>query len=260
MTTDRLIPHTNAEHDKQAHSAASPTPAALPRSRAVVIGGSMAGLLAANTLAAHYEEVVLLERDALPDHPANRPGTPQDRHPHRLQNLGKNILTELFPGWTDDLIAAGAYERGGKEMHFISPLGALNFPYEKDEGCSRPLLEWVIRCRVLEEPRIRLLQQREAASLLTETAGERLAVTGVRLKESRGSQGESPFDLEADLVVDASGRYSKLPAWLEQLGLGKPDKESLHARLAYSTRYYRISESLRDKYATVVIDGDPALS
>ncbi|OXM17123.1 NAD(P)/FAD-dependent oxidoreductase [Paenibacillus herberti] len=230
------------------------------RSRAVVIGASIAGLLAAKTLSAHYEEIVLIERDELPLQPANRPGVPQDRHPHRLQDLGKNVLTELFPGWTDDLLAAGAYEREGKEMHLISPLAALQFPYDKDEGCSRPLLEWVIRHRVLEEPRIRLLQGREAAALLSARSGDQFAITGVRLKQSRGSTGDpqSPEDIMANLVVDASGRYSKLPVWLEQLGLGKPVIESLHARLAYSTRYYRIPEHLRDKYATVLIDGDPA--
>jgi 2-polyprenyl-6-methoxyphenol hydroxylase-like FAD-dependent oxidoreductase len=217
----------------------------------------MAGLLAAKVLSDRYNEVIILERDELPDRPANRPGTPQDHHPHRLQDLGKSILEKLFPGWTQDLLAEGAYDREGKEMHLISPLAALQFPYEKDEGYSRPLLEWVIRRRVMAEPRIRVLQGHEAVSLRTKTAEDRVTVSGVRVKKHRGSDVE---DLQADLVVDASGRYSRLPTWLEEMGFGKPETEILHARLAYSSRYYRIPEHLQNKYSTVLIDGDPSLA
>ncbi|WP_049867252.1 NAD(P)/FAD-dependent oxidoreductase [Paenibacillus sp. D9] len=226
-------------------------------SRAIVIGGSMAGLLAAKVLSGHYGEIIVIERDELQDRPANRPGVPQDHHPHRLQHLGKGVLETLFPGWREDLLAQGAYEREGKEMHLISPLASLQFPYEKDEGCSRPLLEWVIRRRVAAEPRIQVLQGHEAVSLLTRKKGNKLAVTGAKVKEKRCSDSR---DLEAALVVDASGRYSRLPAWLEELGCGKPDTEILHTRLAYSTRHYRIPESLKDRYSTVLIEGDPSLA
>ena len=217
----------------------------------------MAGLLAAKVLSGHYEEVVIIERDEFQERPANRPGVPQDHHPHRLQDLGKGILEALFPGWREDLLAQGAYEREGKEMHLISPLAALQFPYEKDEGCSRPLLEWVIRRRVAAEPRIQVLQGHVAVSLLTKKAGSKLAVSGVEVRKQRSGGSR---DLEAALVVDASGRYTRLPEWLEELGFGKPVAEILHTRLAYSTRYYRIPDSLKDRYSTVLIEGDPSLA
>src|ERR1700733_13159664 len=76
--------------------------------RAIVIGGSIAGLLAARVLADHYEEVVVLERDELPEHATQRKGTPHAIHPHGLLARGLHVLEELFPGFTNALLAHGA--------------------------------------------------------------------------------------------------------------------------------------------------------
>ena len=75
---------------------------------AVVLGASMAGLLAARVLTDFYETVTVVERDWLPDGPVNRRGVPQGRHAHALLGRGSQILDELFPGFLDDLVAAGA--------------------------------------------------------------------------------------------------------------------------------------------------------
>jgi 2-polyprenyl-6-methoxyphenol hydroxylase-like FAD-dependent oxidoreductase len=76
--------------------------------RAVVLGASMGGLLAARVLADFYETVTVVERDALPDEPANRRGVPQGRHVHALLPRGGQILDGLFPGILNDLVVGGA--------------------------------------------------------------------------------------------------------------------------------------------------------
>ena len=75
--------------------------------KAVVLGASMAGLLAARVLAEFYESVTVVERDELPDTAANRRGVPQGRHAHGLLGRGSLILGDLFPGFEDELVAAG---------------------------------------------------------------------------------------------------------------------------------------------------------
>ena len=76
--------------------------------QAVVLGGSMAGLLAARVLSERFEQVVVIERDVLPPAGEHRRGVPHGRHLHGLHPRGREILEELFPGFTDTLTAAGA--------------------------------------------------------------------------------------------------------------------------------------------------------
>lgn len=76
--------------------------------RAVVLGASMSGLLAARVLADFFETVTVVDRDELPDDPANRRGVPQGRHVHVLLPSGAQILDELFPGILNELVAEGA--------------------------------------------------------------------------------------------------------------------------------------------------------
>ena len=82
---------------------------AFPRRRhAVVVGGSMARMLASRVLSDHFEEVTLLERDLLPEAPAARKGLPQGRHVHALLERGRGIIEGLLPGVTEELVQAGA--------------------------------------------------------------------------------------------------------------------------------------------------------
>jgi 2-polyprenyl-6-methoxyphenol hydroxylase-like FAD-dependent oxidoreductase len=78
------------------------------RDRAVVLGGSIAGLLAARVLADHYSSVTVVERDRLPDGPWHRRGTPHGLHTHGLLPRGLQVVEELMPGITNQLIADGA--------------------------------------------------------------------------------------------------------------------------------------------------------
>ncbi|MDP8921830.1 MAG: monooxygenase [Chloroflexota bacterium] len=201
---------------------------------AVVLGGSIGGLLAARVLAERYDQVSIVERDALPLDGEHRKGVPQARHAHGLLARGREVLEELFPGFTDDLIARGAltgdngvqvrwFNNGGYHRKVPSGLRGL--------GVSRSLLEARVRARVLALPNVRAIDGGDATGFTT--TGDRRRVTGVRMQ--RGMPGAIEESLPTDLVVDASGRGSRAPAWLEALGYPRPAEE--HVR--YTTRLYR---------------------
>lgn len=202
---------------------------------AVVIGSSMGGLLHARVLAGHFDRVTMVERDALPDAPEPRKGTPQARHVHVLLEAGKNVLDQLFPGIAQELLRAGAtLVDAGRDVAWLH-LGAWKIRYESGIEtilCTRPLLEWHVRRRVRELGNVEIRERCAATGLLTDPA--RSQVTGVRL---HGPGGEET--LPADLVVDASGRGTHAPRWLDELGYGRPDVEAVDIDLAYASRVYR---------------------
>jgi 2-polyprenyl-6-methoxyphenol hydroxylase-like FAD-dependent oxidoreductase len=216
---------------------------------AVVLGASMAGLAAARVLADAYERVTVLERDPLPAGAAHRKGVPQSRHAHALLAGGRVALEELFPGLTDELVAYGAltgdlqadtrwYNQGLRLCPGPSDLRAL--------AVSRPLLEQCVRDRVRVLGNVRLVDRCDAAGLVATPDGRR--VRGVRvLQHANGSAEEM---LEADLVLDATGRGSRSPVWLQQLGYPRPAEEEVRIGVAYASRVYR---RRRDQ-----LDGDRA--
>jgi 2-polyprenyl-6-methoxyphenol hydroxylase-like FAD-dependent oxidoreductase len=205
---------------------------------AVVLGASMAGLAAARVLADAYQRVTVLERDALPPAAAHRKGVPQSRHAHGLLAGGRAALEELFPGLTDELVANGAlpgdlqantrwYNRGLRLCPEPSDLRAL--------AVSRPLLEGCIRDRVRDLSNVWLVDRCDVAGLATTPDGRR--VHGVRVL--RRADGSAEEVLPADLVVDATGRGSRSPVWLEELGYPRPAEEELRIDVAYASRVYR---------------------
>ncbi|MFE6223167.1 FAD-dependent oxidoreductase [Streptomyces sp. NPDC057854] len=212
---------------------------------AVVIGGSLAGLLAARVLAEHAERVTVVERDRLPEGPDARPGVPQGRHLHVLIEGGRQALDELLPGFTDELRGLGApkvamptdmvqwqsgqwFTRLPASAHFYSG--------------PRPQLEWLVRQRVLADPRVELIEGTETVGL----TGTARRVTGVRLRERGAGAGREPRTLDADLVVDASGRSTKAADWLAAIGAEAPHEETLDTGLAYSSRVYRPTDAVPD--------------
>ncbi|RSS44600.1 NAD(P)/FAD-dependent oxidoreductase [Streptomyces sp. WAC08241] len=205
---------------------------------AVVIGGSLAGLLAARVLAEHAEKVTVVERDRLPGGPEARPGVPQGRHLHVLVAGGQQALDELLPGFTDELGKLGApkvgipqdmvqwqngrwFRRSAATAHFFTG--------------PRPQLEWLVRQRVLADPRVELVEGVETVGL----AGDSSRVRGVRLRERGAGADKETRTLAADLVVDASGRSTKAADWLAAIGAEAPHEETLDTGLAYATRVYR---------------------
>ena len=112
--------------------------------RAVVIGAGMGGLAAAGALRGHFDEVVVLERDSLPDRPDHRAGAPQGRHVHALLTAGQQALESLLPGFTDGIVAAGAVKVRANADTRVEMPGYDPFP-PRDHGwltyaASRPLL------------------------------------------------------------------------------------------------------------------------
>jgi 2-polyprenyl-6-methoxyphenol hydroxylase-like FAD-dependent oxidoreductase len=200
---------------------------------AVVIGASMGGLLAARTLAEGFERVTVVDRDALPAAIEGRKATPQDRHPHALLPHGQACLNALLPGFTAELAAAGAPScRALEEMRFV--IGGHELARASMDSsvvlASRPFVEGHVRRRVQALPQVTLVDGCDALALTT--SGERVA--GVRIL--RRADGSAEETLPADLVVAATGRAARVPAWLERLGHPRPTEERLDVDVAYASR------------------------
>src|SRR3954464_12544507 len=150
---------------------------------AIVVGGSIGGMLAARVLADHFDQVTVIERDQLPDGSENRPGVPHARHLHFFFKRGLMVAEELFPGVTADLQAAGSHLLDqGRDFRILyrsgwSPRAEIGL-----EFCTftRPLLEATIRRHLVANAKINLLQGFEVAGLVTSEDGSR--VEGVRIQ------------------------------------------------------------------------------
>ncbi|OLC79211.1 MAG: hypothetical protein AUH78_01155 [Gemmatimonadetes bacterium 13_1_40CM_4_69_8] len=198
----------------------------------------MAGLLATRVLARHFTMVTLIERDCLSDRAEHRKGVPQGQHFHILLKRGERALTQLFPDLGTALVAGGAtvvdigadmqiYQFGGFKIR--CPTGAdLLF-------LSRPFLEWHVRSRVLSVGNVTTRQEHEVTGLVT--TEDRARVTGVTL--ARADRARPLETLAADLVIDASGRGSQTPAWLEAFGYLKPPETTVTVDIGYTSRVYR---------------------
>jgi 2-polyprenyl-6-methoxyphenol hydroxylase-like FAD-dependent oxidoreductase len=203
----------------------------------VVLGASMAGLLAARVLADHYQHVTIVERDELPPIGQHRKGVPHGRHLHALHARGREILDELFPDFTAEATAAGAV--GGDllaNLRWQFPDAQLR---QQDAGlpllfASRPFLEGHVRERVLGLPQVKVLERCSVAGLLVAPDGRE--VTGARVNDAEGQL----MEIEADLVVDATGRGSRTPLWLSELGYQAPAQDKVEVGLGYSSRTYRL--------------------
>jgi 2-polyprenyl-6-methoxyphenol hydroxylase-like FAD-dependent oxidoreductase len=209
-----------------------------PYQQAIVIGGSVAGLLAARVLANHFEHVIILERDHLPDDPEIRSGVPQAHHLHVLLARGHAIFESLFPGMDAELDAKGApliewgYDttglgRGGWMPKFHSGI--------KTRSVSRALLEWHIRQRLLRDYPVEFVAETQVKNLVA--SDDRTRIIGVDVQMRGGAREEKR--LLADLVVDASGRTSHTPEWLKELGYDEPEDTHVNSFLGYSTRWYK---------------------
>jgi 2-polyprenyl-6-methoxyphenol hydroxylase-like FAD-dependent oxidoreductase len=219
---------------------------------AVVLGASMAGLAATRVLADAYERVTVLERDALPATAAHRKGVPQSRHAHGLLARGREVLEELFPGLTEELVARGAlygdvqlqgrwYNEGVRLCQAPSGLNGL--------AVSRPLLEGHVRRRLAALPGVRIVDDQDVAGLVATPDGRRLR--GVRtIGRAVGGVAET---LTADLVVDATGRGSRSPVWLEALGYQRPEREEVRVHGTYMTAMYRRRQEHLDGDRLVIV-------
>jgi 2-polyprenyl-6-methoxyphenol hydroxylase-like FAD-dependent oxidoreductase len=224
------------------------------RQKALVIGGGIAGLLAARVLSEAYDEVLVVERDARPEQAGARPGAPQSFHLHQVLPRGEQILESFFPGFLADMQAGGAFPIQNTLVQMTNSFGTIPFPGDGDGFTySRGLLEWVLRERVRALSNVRFLYHQEVSGLAT--TADSLRVTGIHIRERGQLEGQTT--LSGDLVIEASGRSSKLPHWLAALGYQLAADERVTAHIGYSTCYYKIPSHKRN-VALIVVDPDPA--
>ncbi|MGW4344513.1 NAD(P)/FAD-dependent oxidoreductase [Streptomyces sp. NPDC004690] len=224
--------------------------------RAVVVGAGLAGLLAAAALSRAVDEVVVLDRDDLPDGPGHRKGLPQGRHAHLLMAGGLAAMEEALPGadLRGRLLAAGAREISlGSGMLGLSPEGW--FRRWRHDGpsmlsCTRALLDWTVREAVVAHTGVRIRKAR-AVGLV----GDADRVRGVRVAEPDGTETE----LAAALVVDASGRGSRIDVWLAELGITGIRTRTVDSGLVNATRVYRTPAGA-EQFPLTVVQADPYAS
>lgn len=205
---------------------------------AIVIGASLGGLCAARVLSNFYHQVTLYERDPLPAEPAHRSATPQSRHVHLLMARGAMTFDELFPGLLDEMVAAGVpiLENRPDCIHFGAAGHVLGTHHRlQDEFTayvpSRKHLEWQIRRRVTDIDNVTLLH-----GDVDEPVFDGSRVTGVRTSDGA--------TVDADLVIDATGRGTRLPTWLAQWGFEKPREDTVDVGISYATHQLRIPDGL----------------
>jgi 2-polyprenyl-6-methoxyphenol hydroxylase-like FAD-dependent oxidoreductase len=207
--------------------------------QAVVIGAGMGGLTAAQALAVHFERVVVLEADVLRDETKDRAGVPQGKHVHMLLAGGLRALGELFPGFEHDLARAGAVPiRIGLDIRAETP-AFTPFP-QRDLGIrayamSRPLVELTVRRRAQANRAIDIRTRCRAQDLVAGAGG----VTGVRYEHADGAL----ETINANVVVDASGRGTLTLRLLEALGQPAPVETTIGVDLTYATAVFEIPSS-----------------
>ena len=207
---------------------------------AIVIGGSLGGLCAARVLSDVSERVTVYERDELPDGPANRTAVPQGRHVHLLMARGAQEFENLFPGLLEDMVADGVpiLENRPDCIHFGAAGHVLGTAHRlQDEFTayvpSRPQLEWQIRKRAQKIDNVEFVNANVTEPVYD--PGQR-RVTGVVL--------DSGEIVPADLVVDAAGRGTRLPAWLEKWGYARPPEETVDVGISYASQRVQVPAGL----------------
>jgi flavin-dependent dehydrogenase len=220
---------------------------------AIIIGGGVAGLLAARILCGHFKKTIIIEKDKYPSQAGPRNGTPQSNHVHVLLIKGKEILLNLFPEIERKLVAKGAhivnltndvdyYVGTGYSINFESVLTTI--------ACTRQLLEQEIRNEISRFPNVNIRQNTRATGLMiTKDKETELRICkGVTVYSADTNSEET---ITGDLVVDTSGRESKIAEWLEQLGYDKRKKTIVNSYIGYSTCWFKPTVE-----QTAVVDDD----
>ncbi len=214
------------------------SPTETNRQHAIVMGGSLAGLLTARVLSKYFERVTIVEKDRVNDRSIPRPGQPQTQHLHCLLAKGLEVMTDYFPDLPQALAENGAvindfaesmrwYIYGGYRAQFKIGFPAITM--------SRLLLESLIRERVLALPNIKLLDRTTVKELQANPMLDR--IIGIKI-DRYGTENHADL-LTADLIVDATGRASRSPQWLQDLGYKAPSESKVHVNVGYATQIYR---------------------
>ncbi|RAU91303.1 2-polyprenyl-6-methoxyphenol hydroxylase-like oxidoreductase [Mycobacterium colombiense] len=192
-----------------------------------------------------YDTVTVVERDKLPDGTFQRRGASQGHHLHQMLSRGAQHIVEFFPGLLDELEAAGAIILDSPDDPALFHLGAGDVVFcqsgrfTRSEGmvvflASRPLLEGVIRRRVRTITNVTVIDGHDVAETLIDSNGR---VMGARVVEHRTGQ---ELALTADLLIDATGRSARIPAFLEANGYQRPPECRYTIGLTYSSQLFRL--------------------
>ncbi len=226
---------------------------------AVVIGGSLAGLMTARVLADHFTQVTVFDRDHIEAQPAVHKSVPQGNHLHALMLGGEQVMSSLYPGFTDRLQKLGAVRfRFGIEAAFFFPGGRSYTPTgsvreARDLGIdgfsqSRGLLEHCVRQCTLETANLKFEGDTAVQSLIYEHG----QVRGVRLNREDGAK-----TVDADLVVDAGGRGSRASRWLGEMGFQTPEETTIGCDFAYTSAKFRTPRDYDGPEKVMLFGGPP---
>jgi len=202
---------------------------------AVVVGAGIAGLLAAAALSGTAEKVTIIDKDVLPEAAKLRKGVPQGAHVHTLLGYAVETIDKLLPGLMAEVYAAGAVKiRRNHDIWFHDSVGPTPI---RDVGIitpsvTRPLLEHVIRQRVLALPNVHLRDDTQMTDLESDGQGR---ITGLQVE----ADGTSEL-ISADLVMECSGRASNLAVWLPAHGYGEVPTQRLKILMGYTSGFFRL--------------------
>jgi 2-polyprenyl-6-methoxyphenol hydroxylase-like FAD-dependent oxidoreductase len=182
------------------------------RKKVIIIGGGMAGKLAARVLSDVFQEVIILERDSKTISPTPRNGVPQGQHIHALLHAGEHGLEKLFPGITECFHSSGAVKiNSTKDLAWFHH-GVWKFRYDGGYTTTlqtRPHLEWHIDQYIHNIPNVKVLYNHSVNKYLYNDQENR--IIGVEAADGNNSMAT----LNADLVVDASGASSLSSRWFK---------------------------------------------
>ncbi|SEM10662.1 2-polyprenyl-6-methoxyphenol hydroxylase [Mesobacillus persicus] len=222
--------------------------------RAIVIGGGIAGKLAARVLSDYFNEVMVLDKNKESDQTSLRSGVPQGSHGHALLKSGEDILEDLFPGITNELLTSGAipsnfskdiswYHHGSWKIKHHSDIQTLQQ--------SRPFLEGHLQRRLEQINNIHFIYGAKVSTILTNP--DKTKITGVTYRTNFGVIKE----FNADLIIDASGAATQTPKWLKQLGYPQPEKTEVKVDLFYASRAYHTLSPIEKDWKGLLIYPNP---
>ena len=226
---------------------------------AVVIGGSMAGLMSATVLADYFNRVTVLERDQIEDRPVLHKSVPQGNHIHALLLSGQHVMSLLYPGFTEELTRLGAVRfRPGIDIAFYGPNGkgynaTRSVKEPRDLGLeghimSRGLLEYHVRRRTVALANVKL----ETGAAIEGLVHDSGRIRGVCRKRAAGTE-----SVRADLVIDAGGRSSHATRWLVEMGVPAPEETTIGVDFAYTSTKYRKPDSNQESEPLLLVGGPP---
>jgi len=226
---------------------------------AVVIGGSLAGLMSATVLADYFDRVTVFERDQIEDRPVLHKSVPQGNHIHALLLSGQHVMSLLYPGFTEELRTLGAVSfRPGIDIVFYGPNGkAYNGTHSvkepRDLGLeghimSRGLLEYHVRRRTVALANVKVE---------TDAAIEGLVHDGGRVRGVRRNRAAGAEPVDADLIVDAGGRSSHASRWLLEMGVPAPEETTIGVDFAYTSTKYRKPDLDHESEPLLLVGGRP---